>query len=127
MDLKRRKFVAAVATASVGGCTTAFDGEANGRLDLTVGNKRGEPVSVRIEVVDDDGTRYEEESDRIDGGVARAFEVVVGSSGRHEATVSGEDWRGQLAWNASVCARFEGTVRVTDESIEVEGECTEQR
>lgn len=41
-------------------------------------------------------------------------------------TVAGGDWRGQLAWTVDACALFDGTVR-TAESVEVAGECTEQR
>ncbi|MEF8785208.1 MAG: hypothetical protein V5A45_04690 [Haloarculaceae archaeon] len=42
-------------------------------------------------------------------------------------TVSAEDWRGQLAWNADTCVRFGGTVSVTDESVEVASDCTDAR
>lgn len=41
--------------------------------------------------------------------------------------VTGEDWRGQLTWNAGTCALFDGTVRVTADSVEVAGECVQQR
>jgi len=125
--MNRRHFVAIVSAGSLAGCTGLFDDGANGRLDLTVRNDRAEPVTARVVVVDGEGTTYEDESDQIDSGVARAFEVSVGTDGRHEVTVSGDDWRGQLAWNADTCALFDGTVRVTDESVEVAGECVQRR
>jgi hypothetical protein len=125
--MNRRQFVTAAATASLAGCSLPGSGEENGQLDLTVQNERAAPVTVQVEVVDDEGTTYEDESDQIDSGVARTFEVTVGTEGRHEVTVSGEDWRGQLAWNAGTCARFGGTVRVTDGSVEVASECTDVR
>lgn len=115
------------ATALLAGCTGLFDSEENSSLDLTVQNDRAEPVTVQVVVVDDEGTTYEDESDQIDSGVARAFEVPVGTDGRHEVAVSGEDWQGQLAWNADTCLLFQGTVRVTDESVEVAGECIQQQ
>lgn len=55
---------------------------------------------VQIEVVDTEGTTYEDESDQIDSAVARVFGIIVGSEGHHEVTVSGDDFQGQLAWNA---------------------------
>ena len=125
--MNRRHFVAVAATVSLAGCTGLFDSEENSSLDLTVQNERTEPVTVQIVVVDGEGTTYEDESDQIDSGVASAFEVPVGTDGRHEVTVSGEDWQGQLAWNADTCLLFQGTVRVTDESVEVAGECIQQR
>jgi hypothetical protein len=125
--MNRRHFVAAAVSASLAGCTGLFDGEENSRLELTVQNERAEPVAVDVTIVDDEGTTYGDESDRIDSGVARAFEIPVGTDGRHEATVSGEDWQGRLAWHADTCLRFDGTVRVTDDSIEVASECVQQR
>lgn len=125
--MDRRHFVAVAATASLAGCTGVFGSETESQLALTVQNERAGPVTVRVEVVGDEGTTYEDASAQIDGGVARSFEVVVGTGGRHEVTVSGDDWRGQLAWNAGTCALFDGTVRVTSESIEVAGECTDLR
>lgn len=122
-----RHFVAVAATASLAGCTGLFDNEENSSLDLTVQNERAEPVTVQVVVVDDEGTTYEDESDQIDSGVARAFEVSVGTEGRHEVTVTGEDWKGQLAWNATTCRLFDGQVRVTDELVEVAGECVDQQ
>lgn len=126
-DMNRRHFVAVAATASLAGCTGLFDSEENSNLDLTVQNERTDPVTVQVVVVDDEGTMYEDESDQIDSGVARAFKVPVGTDGRHEVTVSGEDWQGRLAWNADTCVLFDGTVRVTAESVEVAGECVQQR
>lgn len=80
-----------------------------------------------VAVTADGGTTYAEESDRIDGGVARSFAVAVGTSGRHVVTVSGDDFRGELAWDTGVCRRFDGTVAVADGSVEVVGGCVEQR
>lgn len=125
--MHRRGFLAAAATASLAGCTGLFDGAESSRLDLTVQNDRADPITPQVTVVDASGTTYEDETDRIDSGVARAFEVVVGTEGRHEATVTGADWRGQVAWNADQCALFDGTVRVTADSIEVASECVQSR
>jgi len=125
--MNRRHFVAVAATASLAGCTGLFEGDEGSNLDLTVQNERAEPVSVQVVVVDSEGTTYEDESDQIDSGVARAFEVRVGTAGRHEVTVSGDDWAGQLAWNATTCRLFDGQIRVTDELVEVAGECVDQR
>jgi hypothetical protein len=125
--MHRRHFVAVVATGSLAGCTGLFDNEESSRLDLTVQNERADPVTVQVTVVDNEGTSYGDESDQIDSGVARAFEIPVGTSGRHEMTVSCENWQGKLACYADTCALFDGTVRVTDESVEVAGECVQQR
>ncbi|SFK83458.1 hypothetical protein SAMN04487950_1342 [Halogranum rubrum] len=125
--MNRRHFVAVAATVSVAGCTGLFDGEERSNLDLTVQNERAQPVTVQVVVVDDEGTTYEDESDQIDSGVARAFEVPVGTDGRHEVTVSGEDWTGKLAWDATTCRLFDGQIRVTDDLVEVAGECVDQR
>lgn len=127
MNLDRRRFVAAAATASLAGCTVLSDDNQSSRLDLTVQNDRADPITVQVEVVDTEGTTYEEEPDQIDSGVARAFEVDVGREGRREVTVAGDDFRGQLAWNAETCRLFDGQVRVTDDLIEVAGECADQR
>lgn len=125
--MNRRRVLGVVATASLAGCSGLSSGAEKGRLDLTVGNERADAVTVEVTVVDDGGTTYEDTSDRIDSGVARAFEVTVGTAGRHEVTVAGADWQGQLAWNADTCARFDGTVRVTADSVEVAGECVDPR
>jgi hypothetical protein len=125
--MNRRHFVAVAATASLAGCTGLFDSEENSGLDLTVQNERAGPVTVQVVVVDDEGTTYEDASEQIDSGVARAFDVPVGTEGRHEVTISGADWQGQLAWNANTCVLFDGTVRVTAESVKVAGECVQQR
>lgn len=125
--MKRRHLLVAVGATSLAGCTGLFDDEENSRLDLTVQNDRTDAITVQVEVVDADGTTYEDESDQIDSGVARAFEVTGGPEGRHEVTVSGDDFRGQLAWNAATCRLFDGRVRVTDELVEVTGECVDQR
>lgn len=125
--MRRRYFVAIAATVPLAGCTGSFGGEENSQLDLTVQNERNEPVTAQVTVVDDEGTTYEDESEQIDSGVVRAFEVVVRTAGCHEVTVSGDDWRGQLAWNADTCSLFDGTVRVTEESVGVAGECVTER
>jgi hypothetical protein len=125
--MNRRHFLALVPTSTLVGCVGSLGTAERSRLDLTVQNDRKDPISVRISVVDEEGTTYEDESDRIDSGVARAFEVAAGAEGRHEVTVSGDDWRGQLAWNADSCVRFDGTVRVTAESVEVASECVDHR
>jgi hypothetical protein len=125
--MRRRRYVALGLAASVAGCTGSFDSETNSRLDLTVQNERADAITVRVTVVDDEGSTHASEDARIESGVARAFEVAAGRNGRHEATVAGDDWRGQLAWNADTCLRFDGTVRVTAESVEVASECTELR
>lgn len=102
-------------------------GETASAVDITVQNDCGEPVPFRLTVAGESGTQYANESDRLSGGVARAFEGTVGTTGRHEATVTGEDWQGQPAWNAESCERFDATVRITEGSVEVAGECLEQR
>ncbi|MFW5963648.1 MAG: hypothetical protein ACOCQM_02190 [Natronomonas sp.] len=125
--MNRRHFLAAVGAGSLAGCTGQFGDEENSRLDLTVQNDRADPITVRVEVVDSEGTTYEDESDQLDSGVGRAFEVIGGREGRHEVTVSGGDFRGQLAWNAAACRLFDGRIRVTNELVEVAGECVDQR
>ncbi|WP_135821725.1 hypothetical protein [Halostella litorea] len=125
--MNRRQVLAVAGATSLAGCTGLFGTEESSRLDLTVQNERVEPVTVQVDVVDMEGTTYEDESDQVDSGVARAFEVVVGSEGRHEVTVSGDDFRGQLAWSADTCGLFDGRVRVTDELVEVAGECVDPR
>ncbi|WP_281193577.1 hypothetical protein [Halorubrum sp. F4] len=125
--MNRRRFLAVAGATSLAGCTAPFGPEESSRLDLTVRNDRADPITVRVEVVDAEGTTYEDGSDRIDGGVARAFEVIGGQEGRHEVTVSGDGFRGQLAWNAATCRLFDGRVRVTDDLVEVAGECVDQR
>lgn len=114
-------------TAFATGCAGRFRDDDRGRLDLSVRNERSEPIDVRLAVIDDTGTTHADESDRLDPGVARAFEVVVAADGRHELTVSGEDWAGRLAWDAGTCVRFDGTVTVTGETVEVAGECLDVR
>lgn len=125
--MDRRHFVAVAATASLAGCTGLFGNEQHSSLGLTVQNERAGSVTARIVVVDDEGTTYEDESDQIDSGVARTFEVPVGTTGRHEVTVTGDDWQGRLAWNADTCVLFDGQVSVTADSVEVAGECVQQR
>lgn len=125
--MNRRHFLGAAAAGSLAGCTGLFGDEENSRLDLTVQNDRADRITVQITVVDTEGTTYEDGSDQIGSGTSRAFEVIVGHEGRHEVTVSGDDFRGQLAWNAGVCRLFDGTIRVTDGAVEVAGECVDQR
>ncbi|GAA0527396.1 hypothetical protein SAMN04488066_11434 [Halorubrum aquaticum] len=128
--MNRRRFLAVAGTALAGftaGCAGRFGDDEGSRLDLSVRNERSEPIDVRVEVVDDDGTTHADESDRLDPGVARVFEVVVGTDGRHELTASGDGWAGRLAWDAGTCARFDGTVTVADEAVEVAGECVDVR
>lgn len=125
--MNRRHFVAVAGTISLAGCSSSSGGNESSQLDLTVQNERSAPITADVTVVDDDGTTYEEESDQIDSGVARAFDVTVGTTGRHEATASGTNWQGKVAWNATTCVQFAGTVRVTEDSIEVSSECVEDR
>jgi len=125
--MDRRRFLGVAATAPLAGCAGLFDSQDPSRLDLTVQNEGVEPITARVVVVGADGTTYEDTSDQIDSGVARAFEIVVGTEGRHEVTVSGDDWEGSLAWHADACALFDGTVRVSDESVAVASECVQQR
>jgi hypothetical protein len=125
--MNRRRFLAVAGTFSLAGCTGLFGDREPSRLDLTVRNERADPVTVQVDVTADDGTTYADESDRIESGVARAFEVVVGTAGRHVVSVAGDDFRGELAWNADTCRRFDGTVGVTAERVEVIGECADPR
>lgn len=124
--MRRRRYVALAATASLAGCSFSRESK-SGRLDLTVQNERDQPVTARVTVTDDEDTTFERESYRVDAGVSQSVQVTVGETGRHEVTVSGDDWSGALAWNADTCARFDATVRVTPESVEVEGECVQPR
>lgn len=112
---------------SAGCLGLAGDGEQRSRLDLTVQNEGASPVDVQVTLAQDDGTVLANESDRVDAGVARAFDFTVGTSGRHEVTVAGEDWRGQAAWNADSCARYEATIRVSEGDVAVASECLEQQ
>jgi anti-sigma regulatory factor (Ser/Thr protein kinase) len=97
--MDRRQFVAtaAAATAPLAGCTRLSGTREDGRIDLTVRNDGTDPVTVQVAFTADDGSTYAEESDRIDGGFARSFAVVVGTSGRHVVTVSGDGFCGELA------------------------------
>ncbi|MFW6320764.1 MAG: hypothetical protein ACOC0Z_02850, partial [Halohasta sp.] len=121
-----RHAVALAVTASLAGCAGFAESEPS-RLDLSVQNNREEPVEVAVTVVDDAGTSYEETTDRLESGVSRLFEVEVGETGRHELTVTGDDWSGRLAWHAETCKRYDGTVSVTPDSVDVAGECAELR
>jgi len=125
---RRRLLAAGVGTVAgaVAGCLGS-GGPDPSRLDLTVRNDGDDPFDVEVVVEGDDGTTYAEESDRIDAGVARAFEVVAGATGRHEVRVTGPDWEGRLAWDADVCGLYDGRVAVDAEAVEVAGECVEPR
>ena len=127
--MERRSLLAASAgalAASAAGCLGTGDSDPS-RLDLTVRNDGDDPVDVEVVVAGDDGTTYAEESDRVDAGVARAFEVVAGAAGRHEAAVTGPDWEGRIAWDAGTCALYDGLVAVDGETVEVAGECVDPR
>ncbi|WP_066415115.1 hypothetical protein [Halorubrum aethiopicum] len=124
--MDRRRFLAAAGASAFAGCLGS-GGNEPGRLDLTVRNDGEEAVDVEIAVRGDDGTTYAEESDRIDPGVARAFEATVAATGRHEVAATGDDWEGRLAWDAGVCATFDGTVVVDAGTVEVAGECLDLR
>jgi len=125
--MERRRLLAAGAAALAGAAAGCLGSDDPGRLDLTVRNDGDAPVDVDVVVEGDDGTTYAEESDRVDAGVARAFEVTVGASGRHEVTVTGADWEGRLAWDAATCALYDGGVTVDGETVEVAGECVDPR
>jgi hypothetical protein len=124
--MRRRRLLALGTATAVAGCSGSFGGERRGRLDLVVQNDRAEPVTVQVAVVDAEGLNYAFEETRIDAGVSEVFEVTVGAHDRHEATVSGGDWRGRLAWTVDSCRRFRGTVRVTEETVEVVSECVQR-
>lgn len=97
------------------------------RLDLSVQNDGSQPLSFQVVVTEPDGTILVNDSQQLDGGDGQSFDFTVGTTGRHEVTVSGEDWAGQLTWNTDTCARYDATIRITDESVEVAGECLEQQ
>lgn len=110
------------------GCLGGGNGDdSQSRLDLTVQNDRQQPVSVQLTVTDADGITLVNESERLGGRVGQSYDFTVGTSGRHEVIVTGADWAGQVTWNADTCARYDATVRVTDESVEVAGECLERQ
>lgn len=113
----------ALIVLSAGCLGVGSDGDSQSRLDLTVQNDRPNPVVFQLTVTDADGTTLVNESERLGGSVGQSFDFTVGTTGRHEVTVAGADWTGQLAWNADTCARYDATVRVTDDSVEVAGEC----
>ncbi len=112
----------------VAGCVGFGGGSDDGsQVDVTVQNDRGQVVSFDIVVRADDGTIFLEESDQLESSVAQSFTATGAASGRHEVTVIGTDWRGQLAWNAESCKQFDATIRITDEVVDVVGECLEYR
>ncbi|WP_058364908.1 hypothetical protein [Haloparvum sedimenti] len=135
--MNRRRFLTRSATgtaaavamtaglAGFAGCLGTSDDE--GRLDLTVQNEGDAPVEARVVVTGADGSTYADETDTVDPGVARAFEVTVATTGRHEVVASGEEWEGALAWDAERCALYDGTVRVAGDRVAVAGECAEPR
>lgn len=102
-------------------------GDSESRLNLKVQNDRTQPVSFQLTLTEADGNSLVNESERLGGSVGQAYEFTVGTSGRHEVAVAGEDWRGQVAWNADTCTHYDATVRVTDDSVEVTSECLEQQ
>ena len=112
---------------SAGCLGVGSDDDSRSRLDLTVQNDGTQPVSFQVTVADADGTILVNESERIDGSVGRSFDFTVGTTGRHEVTVASENWTGQVAWNTDTCARYDATIRVSDDSVEVAGECLEQQ
>ena len=127
--MERRELLAAgtgVLAAATAGCLGSDDPDPS-QLELTVRNDGGGPVDVEVVVAGDDGTTYVEESDRVDAGVARGLEVAVGTTGRHEVTVTGADWEGRLAWDAESCRLYDATVVVDAETVEVAGECADPR
>ncbi|WP_435073160.1 hypothetical protein [Halorubrum sp. HHNYT27] len=124
---RRRLLAATVASATAATGCLGVGNPDPGRLDLTVRNDGDAAVDVEVVVRGDDGTTYESATDRVDPGVARAFEATVGGSGRHEVTVTGADWEGRLAWDAGVCALYDGTVAVDAGTVAVAGECVDPR
>lgn len=126
VQVSRAVLLVGVLLPSAGCLGFVGDGEQRSRLDLTVQNEGSGPVDVQVTLAQDDGTELANESDCVDAGVARAFDFTVGTSGRHEVTVAGEDWRGPLAWNADACARYDATVRVSEGNVTVSGDCLEQ-
>jgi hypothetical protein len=114
-------------TASLAGCTGLSSGGENSRLDLTVQNDGSDSMTIQLEVVDDEGTTYRDESIQIDGGATRTFEIGVGTDGNCEATISGENFQSQLSWNADGCAHYEGTIRLTSTSVETSSTCAQSR
>ena len=128
--MRRRELLAATTatatTAAVAGCLGAGDPDPS-HLDLTVRNDGDAAVEVQMVVRGDDGTTYASATDRIDPGVGRALEATVGERGRHEVVVTGPDWEGRLAWDAGVCAVYDGTVAIGDGTVEVAGECVDPR
>lgn len=93
--------------------------------DLTIQNDGPDPVTFQLTAADRDGATQANGSERLDSGVGQALSVTVGTTGRHEVTVAGQDWRERLARNADTCARFDGSVRVSDAVVPVAGECLE--
>ncbi|WP_311173725.1 hypothetical protein [Halobellus ordinarius] len=125
--MDRRQFLTTAGIFSLAGCAGLSGGDEPSRLDLTVQNERAHPITAQVVVTDGEGTTSADEWGRIGNGVARPFDVPVGADGRHEATVSGDDWQGTLAWHADTCVLFDRTVRMIDDSIEVVSECVQQR
>jgi hypothetical protein len=118
---------ATVTAGALSGCLGLGKNDPS-RLDLTVRNDGGAPVDVDVVVRGDDGTIYQETSERVDIGVAREFEATVGETGRHEVTVTGDGWEGRLAWDAAVCALFAGTIVAdTARIVAVASECVDPR
>lgn len=124
--MKRRQFVTTITVFMFAGCIEEPEKEENGRLDLTIQNERLESVAVDMTIVDAEGTTHVDVSDRIEGGTVQSFEFVVGTGGRHEVIVTGDEWRSQQAWDVDTCAHYNGFVRVAPERIDNRGECAKQ-
>ena len=125
--MKRRQFITTIPALMFAGCTEELENEENGRLDLTIRNEHSEPIAVDVTIVDAEGTTRVDLSDRIEGGTVQSFEFVVGTGGRHEVIVSGDEWRSQQAWDVDTCALYEGVVTVAPDRIDTRGECAGQR
>lgn len=69
----------------------------------------------QLAVTDGDGAVIVNESEHLDSGVGQSYGFTVETNGRHEVSVVGDDWRGQLAWSADTCAQFDATIRITDD------------
>lgn len=126
---RRLALVAVTLLVLSAGCAALPGGSdtVESRLELTVHNQRSQPISVQVTVRGPDGAVAATESDRLDPNVGQAFDFTVTKPGLYELTVAGDDWRGQLTWNAQTCAHFDATVRVTPASVEVAGQCVDQR
>lgn len=105
------------------GCTGVDPDTDQSRLDLTVQNEQTQAITFQLTVTDGDGVALTNESAQLARGIGQTFDFTVGTSGRHEATVIGDEWQATVGWNADSCARYEGRVRITNEGVTVAGEC----